>query len=193
VVALETTNQKLLAFKAEIKKYIAEHHFWEPEEQPNYACEIHRFYSKAPAASAPQPRQLEKEDLAVLDEEVIEPSLSLNIIHPKVTPFSEILFKLIDSRKLNDVAIYKKAQIDRRLFSKIRSDPEYNPSKETVYRLMLALELSIKDAKELLEAAGYSFGITSKVDFIVRHCVEHQIYDMTTVNEILFENAQKTI
>jgi len=193
VVALETTNQKLLAIKAEIKKYIAEHHFWEPEEQPSFTCEMHRAYSKMPAASAPQPRQLEKEESASMDEEGIEPSLSLNIIHPKVTPFSQILFKLIDSRNLNDVAVYKKAQIDRKLFSKMRSDPDYNPSKETIYRLLLALELSIKDAKELLEAAGYSFGITSKVDYIVRHCVEHQIYDIATVNDILFENAQKTI
>lgn len=183
MVALETTNQKLLAVKAEIKKYIAEHHFWESEEQPDFACEIHRSYSIAPSAMAKESRRYEDTAKESFEER----------IEPKVTPFSVILFALIDARKLNDVAVYKKAQIDRKLFSKMRSDPEYNPSKETVYRLLLALELSIKDSKELLEAAGYSFGITSKVDFIVRHCVEHQIYDIAMVNEILFENAQKTL
>ena len=183
VVALETTNNKLLAVKAEIKKYIAEHHFWEPEAQPDFACEIHRSYQKAPSAMAKESRRYEETSKESFEER----------IEPKVTPFSVILFALIDARKLNDVAVYKKAQIDRKLFSKMRSDPDYNPSKETVYRLLLALELTIKDAKELLEAAGYSFGITSKVDYIVRYCVEHQIYDIAMVNDILFENAQKTL
>jgi len=183
VVALETTNQKLLTIKTEIKKYITEHHFWEPEEQPDFACEIHRAYQKVPSAMAQESRKIEDTSSERYEER----------IEPKVTPFSIILFKLIDGRKLNDVAVYKKAQIDRKLFSKMRSDSEYKPSKETVYRLLLALELSTKDAKELLEAAGYSFGITSKVDFIVRYCVEHQIYEIAMVNDILFENAQKTI
>jgi len=101
--------------------------------------------------------------------------------------FSRALFDLIDARGLADVAVYKKAGIDRRLFAKIRSD-NYTPGKQTVFRLILALELTLPEAKDLLEFAGFSFSRSAKVDLVVKYCVETKHYDLATVNELLFAN-----
>ncbi|MDP3129738.1 MAG: hypothetical protein Q8N15_00240, partial [Bacillota bacterium] len=101
--------------------------------------------------------------------------------------FSRALFDLIDARDLTDVEVYKKAGIDRRLFAKIRSD-NYTPGKETVFRLILALELSLPEAKELLEFAGFSFSRASRLDLVVKYCVETKHYDLAVVNELLFSN-----
>ncbi|MCX5776013.1 MAG: hypothetical protein NTV44_06685 [Firmicutes bacterium] len=192
---MKTTNEKLLAVKTEIKKYIDEHDFWINEEDLSfqsvgYQNELRASYSRMPRKEEKRvPATAQREE----PETISEKYLDLEIIEPQVTPFSKFLFALIDARKLDDVTVYTKAQIDRRLFSKIRCEPDYNPSKPTVYRLLLALELNIVDAKELLEAAGYSFGKTSKVDYIVRHCVEHQIYDITEVNGIIYDNHERLI
>ena len=101
--------------------------------------------------------------------------------------FSRALFELIDARGLTDVQVYKKAGIDRRLFAKLRGD-SYTPGKETVFRLILALELTLYEAKELLEYAGFSFSRSSKVDLVVKYCVETKHYDLSTVNDLLFAN-----
>ena len=100
--------------------------------------------------------------------------------------FVEHLFKLIDDSGKTDVQVYTGANISRKLFSKIRSDVTYHPSKPTVIALALSLELDLNDANILLAKAGFALSDSDKVDLIYRYCFENEIYDMKDVNEILF-------
>ena len=99
--------------------------------------------------------------------------------------FSTRLLKLIDKKGKTDVEVYKKAHIDRRLFSKIRSDKEYKPSKNTVVALIIALELNDLEATELINSAGYSFSLDIKEDVVVLYFIENGLYDIDLINEVL--------
>ena len=107
--------------------------------------------------------------------------------------FQTKLFKLIDERELKDSDLYNKVDIDRRLFSKIRSNKDYHPSKETVILLGLGLELSEKEIEELLESASYSLPMNTTFDLIVRFCFKEHIYDVGTVNEFLYDHECKLL
>ena len=100
--------------------------------------------------------------------------------------FSETLLDWIDQRGLTDAQCYKKANVDRKLFSKIRSNPEYKPSKSTVLAFAVALELSLPEAGELLNRAGFSLTRSSKFDVILEYCLSHGIYNVFEINEVLF-------
>ena len=86
---------------------------------------------------------------------------------------------------MKDSEVYNKVHIDRRLFSKIRSNESYHPSKETVILLGLALELSEKEIEELLESASYSLPKNNIYDLIIRFCFVEGIYKLVDVNELL--------
>ena len=104
--------------------------------------------------------------------------------------FQEHLFRLIDDRNLTDAQVYKKANIDRKLFSKIRCNDKYQPQKKTVLALAIALELSLDEAIDLLRSAGFALSSGNKADLIIIYCIEHGIYDIFTVNGILFDYGQ---
>jgi len=99
--------------------------------------------------------------------------------------FVQKLLSLIDSSGKKDSEIYKRAGLDRRLFSKMRSDMLYTPSKKTVLALCLALELSREDADSLLASAGYSLSRASNSDLAIAFCIERKIYDLLEINEVL--------
>ena len=99
--------------------------------------------------------------------------------------FQVMLFDLIDKRNLKDSDVYNKVHIDRRLFSKIRSDRDYHPSKETVILLGLALELNEEEFEELLNTAAYSLPKNNVYDLIIRFCFVEGIYNLNDVNELL--------
>lgn len=101
--------------------------------------------------------------------------------------FSQCLLRLIDESGEKDAAIYKRANVDRRLFSKIRSNIYYQPGKSTVLAFCLALRLSVADSEMLLHKAGYALTHTSRFDLAVEYCLQHQIYDVHQVNIALFE------
>lgn len=99
--------------------------------------------------------------------------------------FQKQLFKLIDERNLKDSDVYNKVHIDRRLFSKIRNDVNYHPSKETIILFGLSLELTEKEIEELLNSASYSLPKNNYFDLIIRFCFKEKIFNLTDVNELL--------
>ena len=104
--------------------------------------------------------------------------------------FQERLLRLIDEQDRTDPEVYKKANLDRKLFSKIRSNAAYRPSKNTVLALAIALELDLAQTKDLLARAGFAFSPSSKFDLIVQYCFEKRIYDIFEVNALLFQYDQ---
>lgn len=111
--------------------------------------------------------------------------LDIYIQKNKGPGFTGLLFEMIDARGLSDKAVYHKAGIDRRLFSKIRSAPEYHPSKVTVIALGIALEAELEELEALLCEAGYALSGSETFDLIIRYCVEQHVFDLDEINEAL--------
>lgn len=107
--------------------------------------------------------------------------------------FQTELFSYIDKKGLKDSDVYNKVNIDRRLFSKIRSDKNYHPSKETVILLGISLELNEQEIESLLEKASYSLPKNNEYDLIIRFCFKEKIYDINTINTFLYDYNLKTL
>lgn len=107
--------------------------------------------------------------------------------------FVDILILHIDKKGMRDSEVYKAAQIDRRLFSKIMSDRQYKPSKDTVIAISIALKLRLDEANDLLSRAGFALSHSNKKDVIIEYFFREQIYNLDDINSVLFNLGQKII
>lgn len=120
-----------------------------------------------------------------LPEELVE-----ELMKPR-EDFKAMLFRLVNRSGKTNPEIYHAAQIDRKLFSAIFTKPHYQPSRTTVIRLSLALKLSLPEAMELMERAGYAFSASRPADLIVTYYISRGIYDLLTVEEALYEAGER--
>lgn len=130
-----------------------------------------------PALKAPCMRRMESV------QKIIKP-IDERIAKFKKT-FCDYLLDYIAERGMSEVDVYKKARLDRRIFSKIRNAENYMPSKHTVLAIALALELNIDEAQELLHKGGFALSPADKKDVVMSYFFENRIYDLFIINEVL--------
>jgi hypothetical protein len=116
-----------------------------------------------------------------------------DLVHELDETFSEHLIRLIDQKGLDDPYVYKKANVDRKLFSKIKNNIDYKPKKSTALSFAIALELSLDETLDLIGRAGFTLSHSSKFDVIIEFFLQEGIYDMFTINNALFAFGEPTL
>ena len=133
------------------------------------------------------------EDISVFASKISSPRSLDDVMAQVGETWQESLLRLIDEKGFTDTEVYKRANVDRKLFSKIRSNKDYQPKKITAVAFALALNLNLDETKDLLGRAGYAFSPGSRFDLIVEYYIEQEVYDFYTINLALFDHDQPLI
>lgn len=174
------------AVLTDLRRYIDE--VMDPAHEEELAC-----FEASAADSAPYMGDGMPFKSAGRPAGVCRSAVPVEVVNTLDESFAQMLFRKIDEKGMTDAQCYKKAGRDRKLFSKIRSNPGYKPGKPTAIAFALALELDYDETEELLRKAGFALSHSSKFDVIVEYCITHGIYEIMQVNEALYEFDQVTI
>ena len=178
---------------AEVEAFLDNHYVY--RSLPKYKGFFGRFWARLDKTEADKRRELEEEcrqrRKGTPEENVVlysDPHSASLQWRPEVleVPFSTALLELIESKGKNAIEVYKRAYIDRKLFSKIRNNEDYQPSKNTAIALALALELSIDETHTLLKRAGYTLSRSIMFDVIIEYFITHENFDIVEINKVLF-------
>lgn len=137
---------------------------------------------------APEPEWRESTLIPLFDEKELQ-----KMVQQTDAGFSETLLKLIDKSGEKDSDVYKRANVDRKLFSKIRNNPQYKPSKSTAVAFAIALELDLEETRDFIGRAGYALSRSNKFDIIIEYFITHGRYDIYEINMMLFEFDQSLL
>ena len=187
-----------------VKSYIDEHYIQEtleaeysvPEDRPDEGRRRRRMRfsgalraEKAASEMMESSAVYEAEAAPLVCAKPFAPSLE-DLLEKTDAGFSETLLKLIDKTGKKDSEIYKKANVDRKLFSKIRNDPDYHPLKTTALAFAIALELDLPATQDLIGRAGFTLTRSSKLDIIVEYFIRSKRYNIHEINMTLFDFDQ---
>lgn len=192
---MENQNGKETIITPELQKTLDQFirdRYIPPEEQEISSFELRKNRDEDEDEEIPKSRIDLESGEPVLSE--IEKWKNIDDVVSHVgTTFQKKLFQLIREKGMNEVEVYQKAQVDRKIFSKIRRHEDYIPKKRTILALALALQLNLDETKDLLSRAGQALSPSSKGDLIVEYCIENKIYDLFNVNALLYKYGEHVL